>query len=192
MQDTTQQPVSVIGREVQSGAYLLRIHVAEPLAVTFGRFRNGESLPFPPGDYLYAGSAMGQKGASTLARRLVRHATRSGGRAPHPIREQMLATFAAAGLGRGDLRPRRPKSLFWHVDYLLDPPAVSLTHVLAIRSPERLEEDLAALIAAQCYTYVPARGLGASDTRDATHLFSVQSRPGWWPKLLRRVRAHIL
>lgn len=192
MQDTTQQPVTVIGREVQSGAYLLRIHVAEPLALTFGRFRDGEPLPFPPGDYLYAGSAMGLKGATSLARRLVRHATRSGRRAPHPIREQMLATFATVGLGRGDLRPRRPKSLFWHVDYLLDPPAVSLTHVLAIRSPQRLEEDLAALAAAQCYTYVPARGLGASDTPGSTHLFSIQSRPGWWPKLLRRVQAHIL
>ena len=185
--DESDRLLTVVGEQVQSGAYILRIRVKTPLALAFGRFRGGATVPLPAGDYLYVGSAMGRRGASSLARRLVRHATRSGDRAPHPIRAQMLETFARHGLGSGDLRPRRAKSLHWHVDYLLDPLAVSLTHVLAVRSTVRLEEAMAELVANRPYTSLPAPGLGASDTRGGTHLFAVAPMEAWWGTLVTRV-----
>lgn len=178
--------LTVLGPRIQTGTYILRIRLAQSLSLAFGRFRDGRQLSLPAGSYLYVGSAMGRKGATTLARRLVRHASRSGRRPPHTIRAQMLATFPTLGLGSGDLRPRGPKSLFWHVDYLLDPASVTLTHVLALRSPRRLEESLATLIATRPYTSLPFPGLGASDTRSTTHLFSVEPAPGWWFQLIRK------
>mgnify|MGYP000104548018 CR=1 FL=1 len=181
--------VTIVGREAQSGAYLLRILAAKRMAVQFGRFRGGEAIALPAGEYVYVGSAMGEKGASCLARRLVRHATRRE-TAPHEIRELMLAEFARLGLGHGDLQPRGAKGLFWHVDYLLEATEVSLTHVLVLRSGRRLEKELAALVAGQPYTSTPAPGLGASDAAGDTHLFAVRGeRQGWWEALAAAVRA---
>ena len=189
MLDKEQERVTILGGEAQSGAYILRLRAAEPLALAFGRFRGGAPVSLPAGQYLYVGSAMGARGASSLARRLVRHATRSGERPAHPIRAEMIARFGAADLGRGDLRPRRGKRLFWHVDYLLDSLAVSLTHVLVVRAPVRLESALAGLVADRPYADTPVPGLGASDTRGSTHLFSVAPSPGWWAQLIDLVEA---
>jgi Uri superfamily endonuclease len=178
--DRAGRAVTVSGGEAQSGAYLLRILLAKSLSIRFGRLRNGEAIVLSAGEYLYVGSAMGQKGPSSLARRLVRHATRREG-APHAIRAAMLADFPRLGLGSGDLRLHRAKRLFWHVDYLLEPPQASLTHALAVRSRTPLELALAALLTAQSYTSTPVQGFGASDTRDGTHLFAVAPVEGWWP-----------
>jgi Uri superfamily endonuclease len=161
--------------------------VEEALAIRFGRFRQGEAVALPAGAYLYIGSAMGQKGASSLARRLVRHATRREG-APHGIRAAMLDAFARLGLGSEDLRPRRAKGLFWHVDYLLEAPEVTLTNVLALRSSVRLEQELAALAAAQDYTSAPVPGLGASDVAGGTHLFALAPEEDRWRELVDAVR----
>lgn len=179
--------VTVLGNEAQSGAYVLRMRMDEPLAIQFGRFRQGEAVALTAGAYVYVGSAMGQKGAPSLARRLVRHATRREG-TPHEIRALMLDTFARLELGSGDLRPRGAKRLFWHVDYLLEAPGVSLTHVLALRSRVRLEQEMAELVAAQVYTSTPLPGLGASDTPGGTHLFAVAPGEGRWQGLTDVVR----
>lgn len=189
MNECLPETVTVLGQEAQCGAYLLRIRSGAPLAVRFGRYRQGAPVALAAGDYLYVGSAMGRRGASTLARRLVRHATRRKG-PPHNIHAQMLATFAELELGTGDLRPRGSKRLFWHVDYLLEQPEVTLTHVLVIRSNSRLEQALATLLAQQPYTSTPAPGLGASDASGATHLFAVggEVEGGWWVDLLGRVQ----
>lgn len=175
--------VTVLGGVAQSGAYILRMRVEEALAIRFGRFRQGQAVALAAGAYLYIGSAMGQKGASSLARRLVRHATRREG-APQDIRVVMLDAFARLELGSGDLRPRRAKRFFWHVDYLLEPPEVRLTHVLAVRSDVRLEQELAALVAAQDYTSTPVKGLGASDVPGGTHLFAVAAGEERWQELV--------
>lgn len=178
--------VTVLGEEAQGGAYVLRMHAPEPLAIHFGRFRKGEPVALAAGEYVYIGSAMGARGASSLARRLVRHATRRQG-PPHEIREVMLAEFTRLGLGSGDLRPRGAKRLFWHVDYMLEAPEVRLTHVLAVRSGARLEEELAAMAAAQAYRATPAAGLGASDVPGGTHLFAVQPGEQWWQPFVARL-----
>jgi Uri superfamily endonuclease len=185
-------PLIILGDHAPSGTYLLRIAVAEPLSVVFGRFRAGQPLTLPEGDYLYVGSAMAETGSSSLARRLVRHATRSGDLPPHPLRAELIAHFSSAGLGSGDLRPRHGKSLFWHIDYLLDRPEASLTHVLAIRSRRRLEARLAGLLQARPETGVLATGLGASDATQITHLFTVQPAPAWWPNLVTAIRRTLL
>ncbi len=188
--EKTLQTVRVLGGEAQSGAYILRLRQSQPLSMRFGRFHGGRALALDSGEYLYVGSAMAQKGASSLARRLVRHATRRNG-PPHAIRQELLAELARLELGNGDLRPRGQKRLFWHVDHFLEPAAVHLTHVLAIRSAARLETQLAVLLAALPYTTPAAPGLGASDAPGATHLFAVQPVAGWWAGLLKLLQEQL-
>ena len=65
--------ICVIGEKGQAGTYLLRIHLAEDTEIRFGRFKKGKPISLPAGDYLYVGSALAEKGATSLARRLVRH-----------------------------------------------------------------------------------------------------------------------
>ena len=80
-----------------SGVYMLRIKVAAPLSVSFGRFRGGRPVAVAAGDYLYVGSAMG-RGAVSPAGRLLRHATRSGNPPPHSLRDALLDALRGAGL----------------------------------------------------------------------------------------------
>jgi Uri superfamily endonuclease len=180
--------VIVLGDAAQSGVYLLRIAVHEALAVAFGRFRQGQVIDVPPGEYVYVGSAMAARGAVSLARRLVRHATRSGDRNPHPIRAEMIEIFGQIGLGEGSLLPRRAKKLFWNIDYLLDADAVELKGVIAVRSHAPLEAQLGQLLEDDPRTFVLERGLGAHDTPGSTHILGVQGGDRWWADLLERVR----
>ena len=140
--------VLLLGEAGPGGAYVLRLAVAQPLAISFGRFAGGELIPIPAGAILYTGSALGQAGGAALARRLLRHATRSGAQPPHPIRTDIERAFAAAGAAEAALRPPRQKRLHWHVDYLLEETAVDLTHVLVVRSRQPLEARLADLLLA--------------------------------------------
>ena len=125
------------GAESQGGIYLLRLSVVESLRVQFGRFQQGQPIDVPPGDYLYVGSALGQKGSGSLARRLLRHASRSDVANPQPIRQQMLALFPQIGLGPTPLRPPTGKKLRWHVDFLLDEAAVELRAIYFVRAEKR-------------------------------------------------------
>ena len=121
--------------------------------------------------------------AEPLARRLARHATRSGRRPPHRIRKAMV--IAALGLDGVDLLPRGEKRLHWHIDYLLDQRSVSLKRVVAIRSPVRLESAVADLLFADPHTAVIETGLGASDAPGSTHLLRVDNDAGWWEGLVK-------
>ncbi|MFZ1398734.1 MAG: DUF123 domain-containing protein [Candidatus Promineifilaceae bacterium] len=121
------------GERSQGGVYILRMQVGAPLWVTFGRFQQGQPIEVPVGDYLYVGSALGQRGSGSLARRLLRHASRSDAANPQPIREQMLALFPQIGLGPTPLHPPTGKKLRWHVDFLLDESGVELKMVYLIR-----------------------------------------------------------
>jgi Uri superfamily endonuclease len=180
--------IIVLGDAAQSGVYLLRVAVHEALAVTFGRFRQGQVIDVPSGEYVYVGSAMAARGAVSLARRLVRHATRSGDKSPHPIRAEMIDVFGQVGLGKGSLLPRRAKRLFWNIDYLLDADAAELKGVVAIRSHVPLEARLGRLLEDDPQTFVLERGLGAHDTPGRTHILGVQGGDRWWANLLAKVR----
>jgi len=142
----------------------------------------------PTGTYLYIGSALGSKGAMSLSRRLVRHATRTDPQAPQAIRPHLIETCQAVGLGQGDLRPRQGKRLFWNVDHLLDQPAVSLTHIIAIRSQRRLEAQLGQLLEKEPVTRIIEKGLGANDVTGNTHLLRVVGDEAWWAELPDKCR----
>lgn len=162
-------PITFQGDTGQRGAYLLWMRAREQASVTFGRFQGGRPVAIPPGWYVYVGSAMGPRGASALAGRLLRHATRTGGRPAHAIREPLQARLAAAGLVA--LLPAG-KTLRWHIDYLLDEADVAMTGVAAIRTTARLEGALVERLLAQPGIVPLAPGLGGSDDRGRSHLLA--------------------
>ncbi len=175
--------IVIIGDESQAGTYILRIRLKKDTTLRFGRFKKGKLISLPAGEYAYVGSALAEKGATMLARRLVRHATRSGDQHPHRIRETMLHRFAECGLGNGNLLPQRGKTLHWNVDFLLELEAAELAGVFAIRSRKRLEGRLAKQLEEDPHTGVIERGLGANDVPGNTHLLRVSATEGWWASL---------
>ena len=175
--------IAITGDESHAGTYILCIHLQKEAALRFGRFKKGKLISLPAGEYAYVGSALSEKGATTLARRLVRHATRSGDQQPHRIRETMLRRFAERGLGDENLLPRHGKTLHWNVDFLLDLPSAELVGVVAIRSRERLEDRLAKQLEEDPHTGVIERGLGANDVPGNTHLLHVKATEAWWASL---------
>ena len=175
--------IRIIGNDSQAGTYVLRVCLKENTTLQFGRFKKGKLISLPTGDYIYVGSALSEKGATSLARRLVRHATRSGDKPPHAIREKMMDQFAECGLGSGNLLPRQGKTLHWNVDFLLDLQSVELINILAIRSPERLENRIAKWIERDPHTEIIEPGLGANDAPGATHLLRIQANDMWWASL---------
>ena len=180
--------IQILGEEVQAGSYLLRLRVSEDLLIRFGGFKKGKLVAVPAGEYVYVGSALGERGAVSLGRRLVRHATRTGSRQPHPIRAEMLQLFSAIGLGEGDLLPRRGKHLFWNIDHLLDHAAAELIGAVVIRSRTRLEKELGQLMEKEPCTEIVERGLGANDVAGNTHVLRVHAEEAWWHGLPDRLR----
>ena len=169
------------------GTYVLRIRVQSPLNIPFGKFRGGKRILFLPGDYAYVGSALAQRGATCLARRLVRHATRTNKQTSHPIQAVMQSTFIQRGLGHGDLRPANSKRFHWHVDYLLDQACVDLVGAYVIRSPLPIEAEVGRLIAADPGTEIVEPGLGASDIPGNTNLLAVRNK-NWWRSLPEKLQ----
>ena len=176
--------IRITGDESQFGTYILRIRLKEDTTLQFGRFKKGKLISLPAGDYTYVGSALSVKGATSLARRLIRHATRSGDKPPHAIREDMIDRFAECGLGSGNLLPRHGKTSHWNVDFLLDLQSAELINIFAIRSPERLENKIAKRLEQNPYTSIIERGLGANDAPGATHLLHVRADETWWALLI--------
>ena len=176
--------IRIIGDDSQAGTYVLRIRLKEDTKLQFGRFKKGKLISMPAGDYTYVGSALSEKGATSLARRLVRHATRSGDKPPHVIREKMMEQFAEYGLGNGNLLLRHGKTLYWNVDFLLDLQSVEIVNIFAIRSPERLENRIAKWIERDPHTEIIEPGLGANDAPGATHLLRIRTNDMWWASLI--------
>ena len=150
----------------RGGVYVLRVAVSAPLMVRFGRYGGGRPVAVPAGVYLYVGSALGARGATALAGRLLRHATRAGGPA-HAIRPALHAQLAAVGLAAPLPAAKTPR---WHIDYLLEEPAAEIDGLLAIRTTARLETALVERLLRWPGVAPLAPGLGASDDRGHTHL----------------------
>lgn len=180
--------IIIIGDDSQAGTYILRIHLKENTALKFGRFKKGKLISLPAGDYVYIGSALSEKGATSLARRLIRHATRSGDKPPHAIQQKIMCQFAECGLGSGNLLPRQGKTLHWNVDFLLDLPSAELVNIFAIRSPERLENRLAKRLEQDSHTEIIEPGLGANDAPGHTHLLHTPEDNMWWASLAEKVK----
>lgn len=172
--------ICIIGDDSQAGTYILRIRLKENTTLQFGRFKKGKLISLPAGDYTYVGSALSEKGSTSLARRLVRHATRSGDKPPHAIREDMIDRFAKCGLAPQDPLPKSGKTLFWNVDFLLDLQSAEIVNIIAIRSPERLEHTIAILLEHDADTHIIEKGLGANDAPRNTHILRASADEVWW------------
>lgn len=172
--------ITLLGEDFGSGSYLLIIHLAENQHLKFGRFNKGGAVFLPKGNYVYIGSARGQKGTSSLSARLMRHLTRCQGKYPQALRELLLAEFKNAGIpAKVPVR----KQCRWHIDYLLEIPQAEVTGVITLRSRADLEHQIAEKLATLPETHIPARGLGASDHPGGTHLLHVQADTNWWNNL---------
>lgn len=186
-----QTEIAFLGSTYTQGIYLLHIHVTAPLTVTFGRFQGGRPIAIRPGGYLYIGSALGQRGATSLAGRLLRHATRSGTLPPHALRVPLTAQLQEMGLLAHNKAIKPPsKRCFWHIDYLVDQLAAEITQIIALRTPHRLEAQLARRLAHDSAVAPLVPGLGASDDPNATHLLRVAAAASWWqhlPTLMREL-----
>ena len=180
--------ILIVGDESQAGTYVLRIRLRENTTLQFGRFKKGKLISLPAGDYTYVGSALSEKGATSLARRLVRHATRSGDKSPHAIREKMINRFAECGLGPQNPLPKSGKTLFWNVDFLLDLQSAEIVNLIAIRSPERLEHIIAGLLEHDADTEIIEKGLGANDAPRSTHLLRTNADETWWVSFVGNIQ----
>ena len=185
--DRAMKRITILGDEVQSGAYLLRLYVKEEKRVRFGRFQGGRPILVPQGELLYIGSAMARKGSMTLARRLLRHATRCNAKRPQVIRRSMLESFKEVGLGTAELDAPRHKKLFWNIDYLLEEEVVELSHVLILRTRVEMEDRLAHFLTGEPNSSILAPGLGAHDKRGSTHILVTQELANWWQFLPQRL-----
>jgi Uri superfamily endonuclease len=184
---STPARIITLGGASPSGSYLLRIRVAEDRALAFGRFRRGKIIEVPAGDYVYVGSALARTGSTSLARRLVRHATRTDPKPAHAIRDELILQFRADGLRPEELLPKGAKRLHWNVDHLLDLESAALVGVIAIRSGTRIERELGQLLERDPSTRIIEHGLGANDVRGNTHLMQVDADDAWWEALPGRV-----
>jgi Uri superfamily endonuclease len=179
--------VIILGDNERRGTYLLRISVAGDLHIHFGRFRQGAPIYVTQGEVLYVGSAMARKGSMTLARRLLRHATRCPPKRPHALRPLLMEKMISAGLALPGLQPPSDKKLFWNIDYLLDEETVELKQVFILRSHDRLEDVVALLLFGDPACRPIAPGLGAHDSPAITHLLHVQADDYWWHTLPARL-----
>ena len=179
--------IMILGDHGQSGAYLLRMVVRKDVTVRFGRFQGGRPILVPKGEVVYVGSAMAEKGSMTLARRLLRHATRSDRENPQQIRGALLKVFEDMGLGTVHLRPPEKKKLFWNIDYLLEEDVIELSHVVIVRTRIKFEDELAHFLEMEPKSSGLAKGLGAHDRQGSTHILMVRETAGWWQQLPTRL-----
>lgn len=184
--------IVIIDNASQAGTYVLRIRLKKDTTLQFGRFKKGKLISLSTGDYVYVGSALSEKGATSLARRLIRHATRSDNKPPHIIREEMITRFAKCGLGPRDLLPKRGKTLHWNVDFLLDLQLAEIVNILAIRSPERLENRIAEYLEHDPHTHIIEPGLGANDAPGSTHLLRLRADNISWASVVMVIREKVL
>ncbi len=184
--------IFIIGEDSQAGTYILRIRLEEDTKLQFGRFKKGKLISLPAGDYTYVGSALSEKGATSLARRLVRHATRSGDKPPHTIRDEMLIQFRECDLGPPDPLPKSGKKLFWNIDFMLDLELAEIINIIAIRSPERLESTIAEFLEHNADTQIIEKNLGANDAPRNTHVLRVNPDDTWWTSIADNMKENYL
>ena len=79
--------------------------------------------------------------------------------------------------------------MFWNIDHLLDLESATLAQVFIVRSPLRLEGDLAQLLEQDPATTIFAKGLGAGDATGHTHILRVRADEIWWQTLATELTA---
>ena len=168
---------TIFGNKYTMGSYILFIRISSSFQLAFGRFQQSRIFSIPEGDFLYIGSALGRTG-NPLARRLIRHTSRSGGKNPHKIREAIVTLFSKDDASQKCSIKAAQKKLHWHIDYLLEHAEAEISHIVIIRNPERIEHNLSEFLASVQETTQLAPRLGAQDTRNSTHILSITDRQG--------------
>ena len=181
--------ICALGSPRACGAYVLRIDLAQMRRIRFGRFQQAKPLALTAGAYIYIGSAMARRGASTLARRLLRHATRSGTRRPHPIRGDLAQHFYCRDLLPSPHALPADKNLHWNIHYLLEQRAAQLATVYVLYSAHHLESQLASFFAHIPHARIVAKGLGAGDAPGHTHLLRIEAPDAWWSNLPQQLQS---
>ena len=174
--------VELRGARTTTGVYVLHLRCTALREIVVGRFAGGRPIAFPAGSYVYVGSAMGCN-ATSLAGRLLRHATRCPPVPPHAMRAELHRALLDAGLNAPLPQSKRKH---WHVDYILDDSEIDLAHVWAMRSSAALERELAGWLATQTDLQPLVAGLGAGDHRGHTHLLHMRT-PTIWADLVDRM-----
>ncbi|MCG9128127.1 DUF123 domain-containing protein [Candidatus Poribacteria bacterium] len=175
--------IRIIGENTQAGTYILRFQLKSEIELQFGRFKKGKLIHLNAGIYTYVGSALSEKGATSLARRLVRHATRSDEKPPHSIRDEMVRLFKEIELGPQNPLPKNGKKLFWNIYHLLDLDRVEIKNIIAIRSTTRLENNIAEFLEQDSGTEIIEKSLGANDSPKNTHILRANPDEYWWMNL---------
>ena len=160
---------TIFGNKYTMGSYILFIRISSSFQLAFGRFQKSRLFSIPDGDYLYIGSALGKTG-DPLARRLIRHASRSNGKPPHKIQSEIIKLFSKNDAVKSCAFIASEKKLHWHIDYFLEHSEAEITHVLIMRHPEKQEHHQSEILASIRETSLVAPRLGAQDTRNSSHI----------------------
>ena len=163
---------TIFGSKYTMGSYILFIRISSSFQLAFGRFQQSRLFSIPEGNYLYIGSALGRTG-DPLARRLIRHASRSSGKQPHNIQAAIIKLFSENDAARNCAFSSTKKKLHWHIDYLLEHRAAEITHIVIVRHPEKMEHHLSAFLESLPETSLLAPRLGAQDTRNSSHILRI-------------------
>ena len=94
--------------------------------------------------------------------------------------------------GTPDLLSKHDKTLHWNVDFLLDLQSAEIVNILAIRSPERLENRIAKCLENNPWTEIIEQGLGANDAPGSTHLLRLRADNAWWMSLTDSISENFL
>lgn len=174
-------PIQKLGTTGNAGFYLLLIRLKLDHEIQFGRYEGGRTQFLPRGFYLYIGSALAQKGASSLGYRLIRHTTRTSGKSPHMIQKMLHVSLQDAGILS---KVPTEKRLHWHIDYLLDLDTAEIQAVMVVRNDTPDEKMIAQKISAMPGITIPAKGLGAGDNPGGTHLLGVAKPDIIWSQII--------
>jgi len=166
---------TIFGNKYTMGSYILFIRISSSFQLAFGRFQQSRIFSIPEGDFLYIGSALGSTG-NPLAKRLIRHASRSSEKKPHEIREAIIKLFSKDDASRNCSVEPMKKKLHWHIAYLLEHAETDISHIVIIRHPEKIEHKLSEFLASVQETSLLAPRLGAQDTRNSNHILSITDR----------------
>ena len=122
------------------GTYLLVIYLQKKVLINIGALGRVE---FQEGYYIYVGSAMGNKGSTTLLNRVKRH-----------------------------VNPSSNKKMHWHIDYLLDCEDSYIFKIFLIPSTDRLECVLSGELKDSCDKYISKFGSSDCSCESHLYYFS--------------------
>ncbi|MDH5645715.1 MAG: DUF123 domain-containing protein [Candidatus Heimdallarchaeota archaeon] len=173
-----------LGEKYSCGTYILKINIFQDKKVVFGRFDQGKEQYLTKGEYIYIGSALSNKGATSLGNRLQRHTLRSSHQ-PHQINNELTSFFDELHINY--TKNPSPKKLRWNIDYLLELVESEINKILFIRSSTRYESIWSNYIENLTYISVLQRGLGASDSKNETHILVWNGEIDNWNYLIHEL-----